>query len=84
MSKKMYALIDTTWFKAGVVPKTEVPNFPKKFQADGTTIIPYTGEATINITQMFNHEQNHYTTRIKIYWTEYDTHASHVGRQGCI
>jgi hypothetical protein len=42
MSKKMYALVDGTPFKADYKPKTDVPNFPKIFEADGITPIPYT------------------------------------------
>ncbi len=59
MSKEMYALVGGTPFKAGNKPKTDVPIFPKIFEADGITPIPYTCEQTISITRKFDCKQNY-------------------------
>jgi hypothetical protein len=79
MSKEMYALIDATPFTPGKKPTTNVPDFPRRFEADGTTVIPYTCEKTINITRKFDREQNYYKTCMNIYRAVYDTLDSHVG-----
>jgi hypothetical protein len=76
MSEEMYALVEGTPFKAGNKPKTEGPNFPKIFKADGITSIPYTHKQTISITRKFDCKQNYYKTYI--YRTVYDTLDSHI------
>ncbi len=75
MSKEMYALIDATPFTPGKKPTTDVPDFPRSFEADGTTVIPYTREETINITRKFDREQNYYKTCVNIY-RAYMTHLT--------
>jgi hypothetical protein len=79
MSKEMYALIDATLFTPGKKPTTNVPDFPRRFEADGTTVVPYRHEETINITWKFDREQNYHKTCINIYQAVYDTLDSHVG-----
>jgi hypothetical protein len=55
------------------------PTFPKIFEADGVTPIPYTCKQTISITRKFDCKQNYYKTCINIYPAVYDTLDSHIG-----
>jgi hypothetical protein len=79
MSKEMYTLADGTPFTPGQKPKLDVPEFPKIYEADSITQIPYTCEQTISITQKFDWDQNCYKTCINIYPTVYDMLDSHIG-----
>jgi hypothetical protein len=79
MSKKIYALVDSTLFKAGNKSKTKVPNFPKIFEADGITPIPNTCQQTISITRKFDCNQNYCKTCINIYCAVHDGLDSHIG-----
>jgi hypothetical protein len=78
MSKEMYALVDGTPFKPGQKPKSDSPEFPKIYKADGITQIPYTHKQTISINQKFDRDQNYYILSIKIYCV-YDTLHGHIG-----
>lgn len=79
LSPAMYSLIDPTPWSMRVLNMTAfVPEFPPKYEADGTTIIPYTREETVNITEQFKVQKNYYTTATNIYRAVYDTLDAHI------
>jgi len=79
LSPPMYALIDTNaWNMNKLNMASIVPEFPPRFEPDGTTPKPYTREETVNITTLHNIQQNYHLTAQNIYRAVYDTLDAHV------
>ena len=75
---EMYALVNGKPFKQDMALKLLVPNFPPIYNTDGTTIIPYTQEQTLNISSGFARAKNYYDTASNIYHPCYDILDLHI------
>jgi hypothetical protein len=81
LTPMMHALIDPKPFDLKLLnlpTTTGVPEFPPIYAADGTTVIPYTGEQTLHITAAFTCQKNYYDTACHIYCAVYNTLDTHI------
>lgn len=79
LSPPMYALIDPNpWQMSQLNMPSIVPEFPPRFEPDGTTPKPYSREETMTITSKHTIQQNYHLTAQNIYRGVYDTLDAHV------